>query len=84
MIETLSLIEPLIGEVAVTILDESRIDGEDVLLAPDSLNILLGLSEGILVVLVDSEREPSLADLWVRVQSHIQVLVNFRHGLVGN
>ena len=75
MIEALPLVEPLVGKVAVAILDQSGIDGENVLLTADGLHVVLDSREGILEVLLNREGVPSLSNLRVKVMGHIQILI---------
>ena len=84
MIEILPLVEPLVGKVAVAILHQRRVDRENILLTADGLHVVLDGGEGVLEVLLNRERVPSLPDLRVKVMSHIQILIYLGKGLVGH
>lgn len=82
MIEILSLIEPLIGQVSITVSNEGGVDWEDVLLSPNILHVFLNSWECILIVLLNGKWMPSLTDFRVRIQSNIQIFIDLRHYLV--
>jgi hypothetical protein len=84
VIEILPLVEPLVGKVAVAILHQRRVDRENVLLTADGLHVVLDGGEGVLEVLLNRERVPSLPDLRVKVMGHIQILIYLGKGLVGH
>ena len=84
MIEALPLVEPLVGEVAVAILNQCRVDRENVLLTTDGLHIVLDRRKGILEVLLNREGVPSLPNLRVKIMGNIQILVYLGKSLISH
>ena len=81
MVEELVLYEPLISETSIPEIDKRLVHWLDVLESTQSGDIVMCCLNSRLKPFLNGQRVPSLSELRVSVQSHIQVLVDLLQDL---
>lgn len=82
VIESLALVEPLIGKVSVTISHQGSVAWQNILLSANRLNVIFNRREYLLIAESNGKRIPSLADLGVLNVCDLKIPIYFSCNLI--
>jgi hypothetical protein len=82
VIESLTLIEPLISEISVSVPHQSRVARQNILLSANSLNVIFDRREYLLVAESNCKWIPSLTDFGVLNVSDLKIFIDFSCNLI--
>jgi hypothetical protein len=82
VIESLTLIEPLISKISVSVPHQSRVAWQNILLSANSLNVIFDRREYLLVAESDCKWIPSLTDFGILNVSDLKIFIDFSCDLI--